>query len=176
VPGMLVQGVAGYLFGLWPGALYGGLGMVLGGTISMMLGRVYGRPIVNHLVGGERLHRWEGVMHSDSPVIWVVLMLPPFGDIPYLIAGLSRVSIWKVLAIMLVVRFPSAILHAAIGAGVEGMSKWWLVSLLAGLALIGLIALLYGERVRDWFEDRALGRLMHEQSSETEKTEEETTG
>ena len=77
----------------------------------------------------------------------------------YLIAGVSRVSIWKVLAIMVVVRVPSAILHAAIGAGVTGMSKWWLVAFLAFLALAGLIALMYGERIRDWFEERALRQL-----------------
>jgi len=176
VPGMLVQGVAGYLFGVWPGALYGGLGMALGGTISMTLGRAYGRPIVNRLVGEQRLHRWEGVLHSDSPVIWVLLMLPPFGDIPYLIAGLSKVSIWRVLAIMLVVRFPSAILHAAIGAGVEGMSRWWLVTLLAALAVVGLVALLYGKQIRDWFEDITLSRLTGEQSSEAERSEEDKPG
>jgi len=159
VPGQLVQAVAGYLFGLWPGALYGALGMALGGMLSMSLGRLYGRPVVERLMGVERLSRWEQVAHTDSPVVWAVLMLPLFGDIPYLIAGLTKAPIWKVLGVTLVIRGPSVILYAAIGAGTIAGPPYLLGTLVVGLALVGFLGMLYGSRVQSWVEERILHRL-----------------
>jgi uncharacterized membrane protein YdjX (TVP38/TMEM64 family) len=159
VPGQLVQAVAGYLFGLWPGAIYGALGMALGGALSMSLGRTIGRPLVTRLVGEERLDRWERVAHTDSPLVWAVLMLPLFGDIPYLIAGITRPPIWKVLGITLLVRGPSVILYAAMGAGIITGSPYLLVALVVGLALLGIAGMVYGHRVNEWAEKRFLPRL-----------------
>jgi uncharacterized membrane protein YdjX (TVP38/TMEM64 family) len=159
VPGQLVQAVAGYLFGLWPGAIYGALGMALGGTLSMSLGRLYGRPLVERVLGRERLTRWEEVAHTDSPLVWAVLMLPLFGDIPYLIAGLTRAPIWRVLAITLVIRGPSVILYAAMGSGTITGSPYLLGTLMVALVLVGILGMLYGPRVQAWSEERLLRRL-----------------
>jgi len=173
VPGQLVQAVAGYLFGLWPGAIYGALGMALGGTLSMSLGRLYGRPLVTRLVGGERLAHWERVAHTDSLLVWAVLMLPFFGDIPYLIAGLTKSPIWKVLGITLIIRGPSVILYAAVGAGTISGPPYLLVTLVVGLALLGIVGMLHGPRVLGWAEERLLRRLPVATSSPSEATERE---
>jgi uncharacterized membrane protein YdjX (TVP38/TMEM64 family) len=159
VPGQLVQAVAGYLFGLWPGALYGALGMALGGTLSMSLGRLYGRPLIERVLGSGRLHRWEQVAHTDSALVWAVLMLPPFGDIPYLIAGLTKAPIWKVLAITVVIRGPSVILYAAMGSGTISGPPYLLVSLMVGLVLIGVVGMMYGARVQAWVEKLVFQRM-----------------
>lgn len=171
VPGQLVQAVAGYLFGLWPGAIYGTLGMALGGTLSMSLGRFYGRPLVALLVGSERLARWERLAHADSPLVWCVLMLPPFGDIPFLVAGLSRVPIWKVLGITLVVRGPSVVLYAAVGAGAISGPPYLLGTIVMALVLIAVLGLLYGARVQVWIEERLLGRLPASSKKSAEEAE-----
>lgn len=159
VPGQLVQAAAGYLFGLWPGAIYGALGMALGGTLSMTLGRLYGRPLITRLVGAGRLARWEGVARTDSLLVWAVLMLPIFGDIPYMIAGLTKAPVWKVLVITLVVRGPSVILYAAVGAGVISGPPYLLGTLVVGLALVGILGISYGPQVRTWAEERLLHHL-----------------
>jgi uncharacterized membrane protein YdjX (TVP38/TMEM64 family) len=154
VPGQLVQAVAGYLFGLWPGAIYGALGMALGGTLSMSLGRLYGRPLLTRLVGEERLAKWERVAHTDSPLVWAVIMLPIFGDIPYLIVGLTKPPIWKVLGITLIIRGPSVILYAAMGAGTISGPPYLLIALVVGLTLLGILGMLYGGRLQGWAEER----------------------
>lgn len=159
VPGQLVQAVAGYLFGLWPGALYGGLGMALGGTLSMTVGRLYGRPVVTRIIGEERLIRWERAAHADSPVVWAILMLPPFGDIPYLIAGLTKAPIGRVLIITIIVRGPSVILYAAVGAGAVSGPAWLLGVVILGLALLGLAGIIFGPRLQPWFEGVVLSRF-----------------
>ena len=45
-------------------------------------------------------------------------MLGPFGDIPYYIAGLTSLPIWKIIAVAVLVRAPSVFISAAVGAGV----------------------------------------------------------
>ena len=172
VPGQLVQVVAGYLFGLWPGAMYGALGMATGGMLSMSLGRFYGRPLVARIVGTERLARWERMAHTDSPLVWCVLMLPIFGDIPFLIAGLTKVPLWKVLGIALIIRGPSVILYAAVGAGTVSGSSYQLGTLVIALALVGILGMLYGPQAQAWAERRLLRRLRASRSSsESEKAE-----
>jgi uncharacterized membrane protein YdjX (TVP38/TMEM64 family) len=173
VPGQLVQAVAGYLFGLWPGAIYGALGMVLGGTLSMSLGRLYGRPLIARVVGAQRLARWERVAHTDSTLVWCVLMLPPFGDIPFLIAGLTRVPIWKVLGITFIVRGPSVILYAAVGSGTISGPPYLLGTLVVALALVGILGMLYGPRVEAWVQERLLRRLPTSSGSNTSAEEAE---
>lgn len=172
VPGQLVQAVAGYLFGLWPGAIYGALGMALGGTLSMSLGRLYGRPLVTRAVGAERLASWERVARTDSPLIWCLLMLPPFGDIPFLIAGLTKAPIWRVLGITLVVRGPSVVLYAAVGAGAIPGPPYVLGTLVIALALVGVLGMLYGSRVQAWIERHVLHRLPAGRNPSEESAEE----
>jgi len=173
VPGQLVQLVAGYLFGLWPGAIYGALGMSLGGILSMNLGRFYGRPLIARLIGRERLARWEQVAHTDSPFIWSILMLPLFGDIPFLMAGLTKVPIWKVLGIALIVRGPSVVLYAAVGAGTVSSSSYLLGTLVIALTLIGILGLLYGPQAQAWAERHLLRRLPTSHASSTSAEEAE---
>ena len=171
VPGQLVQAVAGYLFGLWPGAIYGALGMALGGTLSMSLGRLYGRPLITRSVGEERLAHWERVAHTDSPLVWAVLMLPIFGDIPYLIVGLTKPPIWKVLGITLIIRGPSVILYAAMGAGTISGPPYLLITLVVGLTLLGIMGMLYGQRVQRWAENRLFRSLPAATSAPPEVTD-----
>jgi len=172
VPGQLVQFVAGYLFGLWPGAIYGTLGMALGGTLSMSLGRFYGRPLVARVVGAARLAHWEHLAHADSPLVWCVLMLPPFGDIPFLVAGLTKVPIWKVLGITLVVRGPSVVLYAAVGAGAISAPPYLLGTIVMALVLIAVLGLLYGVRLQVWIEEHMLRRLPASRNPSEESAQE----
>jgi uncharacterized membrane protein YdjX (TVP38/TMEM64 family) len=128
VPGYPVQIASGYLFGWWQGSLYAVIGMILGGLLAMTLARVYGRPLVQRVVGVERLERWEQVAHLNSLAVWFVLMLGPLGDAPYYIAGLTKLAVWKLLAIVLLVRTPSVMVSTALGAGlISWRSPWFIV-------------------------------------------------
>jgi len=117
LPGYVMQAAAGYLYGpLW-GGIWGAVGLVIGAMLAMGLSRYFGRPIVERLVGSERLDRWERVTFSTSTVIWFLILLAPTGDLPYFMAGLARVSFTKILLLTLLIRVPTTFLVAAAGAG-----------------------------------------------------------
>jgi uncharacterized membrane protein YdjX (TVP38/TMEM64 family) len=150
VPGYVVSLSAGYLYGpLW-GGIYAGCGVLLGGMAAMWVGRTFGRPFVRAMVGEQRLARWESVTHSDSPWVWFLLLLGPVGDLPFLLAGMSRVSYLTILLITLVIRVPSVFVSTAIGSG--AIPAVWLVLLLAAAAVVMLVALRYRAPLAAWFE------------------------
>jgi uncharacterized membrane protein YdjX (TVP38/TMEM64 family) len=161
VPGYPVQIAAGYLFGWWRGSLYAVTGMILGGLLAMTLGRVYGRPLVQRMVGVDRLERWEQMAHLNSLAIWFVLMLGPLGDAPYYLAGLTKLPVWKLLSIVLLVRTPSVMVSAALGAGLISWRSPWFIGGATIFLVLGILAGLNERRIEQWlnaYVGRWIGR------------------
>ncbi len=147
IPGYVVQAAAGYLYGpLW-GGVYGAIGLVVGAMLAMLLARLLGRPLVERMVGQERLTRWEKLTFSTSTTVWFIILLTPTGDLPYFMAGLSRVSFLKIFLLTMAIRVPSAFVVAAAGAGVLTMSGWQLTVIFGALGLLLLIFLRYQDRL-----------------------------
>ena len=55
-----IQFASGILFGVLPGTLYSLLGELLGGTINVIIARVFGRRIVQRFVGAAAMERVDG--------------------------------------------------------------------------------------------------------------------
>ena len=160
VPGYPMQIVAGFLYGPWWGTLWGCLGMLLGGLLAMLLTRLYGRPLAERLVGAQRLAHWEGVAHSQSALVWGLLLLAPVGDLPYFLAGLARVGLAKMLILAFITRAPTVFVVVAAGAGIMVLPWWQLALILLGLWLaLWLLARHHG-RLAGWVERRAGRRVL----------------
>lgn len=156
IPGYVMQLVAGFLYG-WPmGAVYATIGMLIGGVIAVVLARVFGRPLVIRMVGEKRLERWEHVARLDSLALWFILMLAPFGDVPYYIAGLTSLAVWKIIAIAAFVRTPSVIVAVLVGAGVISWRSPWVIVGAGVLVVIALLALRYQTHIERWVDERLL--------------------
>lgn len=165
LPGYVMQAAAGYLYGpLW-GGVWGATGLVIGAMLAMALARYFGRPIVERLVGSERLDHWESVTFSTSTIVWFLILLAPTGDLPYFMAGLSRVSFVKILLLTLVIRVPSTMVVAAAGAGVWWLSGWQLAALLALLGAATLLLMRYQERLLALVDRRVNRQFSGEESS-----------
>jgi uncharacterized membrane protein YdjX (TVP38/TMEM64 family) len=161
IPGYVVQVAAGFLFGPFWGGVWASLGLLLGASAAFWLARLYGRPLVGRLVGDERLAQWEHIGHSDSTLLWFVLLLSPIGDLPYFLAGLAHVSFAKIFTITLIVRVPSTFVVAAAGAGVMLLTWWQLILLMVVLLLLLLLFLRYQERIIRW-SDRHVQRRVEQ--------------
>lgn len=160
IPGYFVQIAAGYLYGWLGGAIYGVVGMALGGVMAMSLARIFGRPLVVRVVGEKRLARWEQVTHLNSLPIWFLLMLGPFGDIPYFIAGLTSLAIWKIIAVAVFVRTPSVIVAAAIGAGIISWRSPWVIGGAVILMGAAVWAIFNQERIERFVDEKLLSRVV----------------
>lgn len=147
IPGYVVQAASGYLYGpLW-GGIYGAVGLMLGAMLAMLVARLLGRPLVERMIGPERLNRWEKLTFSTSTAVWFLLLLTPTGDLPYFMAGLSHVSFTKIFLLTLLVRVPSSFVVAAAGAGALALSGWQLALLFGALGLLLLVFLRYQDRL-----------------------------
>jgi len=152
VPGYIIQAAAGFLYGpLW-GGIWAALGLFLGAMSAMKLARLYGRPLVQRLVGANRLTKWEQVTHSDSPLLWCVLLFVPTGDLAFHLAGLSRVSFGVIAMITFCIRMPSVFVAAAVGAGAVTLSWWQFTILVVALAALIVVFLRYQQPLTAWFE------------------------
>lgn len=161
VPGYVVQLAAGFLFGTLWGGLYGAVGILIGSMLSMFLARTLGRPLAIWMLGPERLQRWESVTHSESPWVWLMLMVTPLGDSVYLLAGLSRVSYLTILLLTLAVRIPTSFLSSAIGGG--HVPFFWLVALAIVACAAALVGYRYREALSSWFDHTLKQRLATQQ-------------
>ena len=154
IPGYVVQAAAGYLYGpLW-GGIYGAIGLVAGAMLAMLLARLLGRPLVERMVGRERLARWEKLTFSTSTAVWFLILLTPTGDLPYFMAGLSQVSFTKILVLTCLIRVPSTFVVAAAAAGALVLSGWQLALLFGSLGLLLFIFLRYQDRLTQAIDRR----------------------
>lgn len=163
IPGYIIQAAAGFLYGpLW-GGLWAAIGLFAGSLTAMKLARLYGRPLVQKLVGAGRLAQWEQVTHSDNPLLWTILLLGPTGDLPFHLAGLSRVSFRTIALITFCIRMPSVFVAAAVGAGAVSLSWWQFTLLVIVLGALIVVFLRYQHALAAWFEQQVQQRLSREQ-------------
>lgn len=166
VPGYIIQAAAGFLYGpLW-GGIWASLGLFAGSLTAMKLARLYGRPLVEKLVGVGQLAKWERVTHSDNPLLWTVLLLGPTGDLPYHLAGLSHVSFSLIALITFCIRMPSVFVAAAVGAGVVTLSWWQFTTLIVLLGAGVWVVLRNQAALTAWFEQQVHQRLYREKISD----------
>ena len=146
VPGYPVQVLGGLLFGLVAGSIYTVSGMVAGGVLAAWLGRRLGRPWLEKRLGADTLAHWGAIVHIDSFWTWWIILLIPLGDIPYFLAGLSKISLRRFALAILASRGPFTVLIVWLGDSVVDLPLTWLALL---MALIGLVVVIgFGQRRR----------------------------
>ncbi len=166
VPGYVVQLAAGFLYGFWWGGLWSTVGLFIGSMTAMWLARVYGRPLVERVIGANRLHHWEDIIHSESIFVWFILLLGPTGDAPYYLAGLSQVRFVHIALITLLIRVPSVFVAAAVGAGTVVLTWWQFTLILISVGLFAFILLQYKEFLVAW-TDCLLKKLTQRYSADS---------
>jgi hypothetical protein len=80
-------------------------------------------------------------------------MLGPFGDIPYYIAGLTSLPIWKIIAVAALVRTPSVFISAAVGAGVIDYRNPLFIAGVVIFFIAAVIGIRYQSRVERFVDE-----------------------
>ena len=153
IPGQVLGGVGGYLFGSALGAAYSMLGVLLGSTIVFVASRRYGRPFAVRVLTEETVARADAFVDSYGvPGLFVAFLLPTFPDDALcLVAGLTRIRLRTFLTLLVVGRTPTFVAAAYAGTALaDGRVERFLVIL---AVLVLLSAGVYA--IRSWGTDRA---------------------
>ena len=150
IPGYPVQVLGGILFGPVAGSIYTVGGMTAGGTLAAWLGRRLGQPWLEKQIGQKELARWRETVHIDSFWTWWVILLIPLGDVPYFLAGLSKIRLVTFALAIMTSRGPFTVLIVLMGDQVLDLPLTWIALLLALLVLAIIAGFSQSERLAKW--------------------------
>lgn len=136
IPGQIVGSIGGFLFGPW-GILWTTIGTLIGCWIVFKIARRFGRPLLEKLFKKSAIEKFDFIINAKSAslILFAIFLLPGFpDDIICYIAGLTNLSIKRLMAIVTLGRFPVIVLTNYIGAEVG--TNFVMVALVALLAVV----------------------------------------
>ena len=142
-----IQMSAGLLFGLWPGVFYTLLGEVLGGSISFLIARQFGRRVVLRFVGGQ-----QGIQQVDDfaaqlggwrALVYARLFLFALYDfISYAAGFTSTIRFYQYVLVSVIAGFVPTFLGVAMGAALAE-DRSHVILVYVGVGVLSLIPLAF---------------------------------
>ncbi len=140
IPGQIVGGVGGFLFGHW-GILWTTIGSLIGFGLVFAIARKFGRPLLEKIFKKPVIEKFDFIINAKGAalIIFAIFLLPGFpDDVVCYIAGLTKLPIKKLMLISILGRFPTLVLTNYIGMGAaDNIGLVVALSLLA-VALLGV--------------------------------------
>jgi len=151
VPGPLLAGVSGLLFGTWVGTAVTLSAAVASAVVSLHVGRVLGRPGVAELSGPRLEALAAHLERHGTPAVIVARLVPGVPDAPcsYL-AGLLRIRAAQIALGTLIGAAPRAFSYTALGGSLDDLGS--------PVALVALVLLAVTAAVGAELGRRALQR------------------
>lgn len=169
IPGYLVQVVGGYLFGPWLGGVYGVIGMLIGAATAFLLTRHFGVPLLERLVPARLLQGWLQLRAVNSMAGWFLVLLLPIGDFCYFLAGLSSLSLVRMLLGTLLIRGPTVFVASFVGSQVTAVpGDVWPV-LVLGVIVVTVILLWQKDRLETLVFDKLLVRILSKRGDQRDQ-------
>ena len=139
-----IQLAAGVLFGIELGVFYSVLGEVIGGTFNVMIGRIYGRPLVMRFVGQEGIERidrfYQRYLDDWRQLLVARLVLFSVYDFISYAVGFGRIRLYVYIMVTFFAGFPSAYITVRFGAAAASDLRLQLASLAIVVALLAIYA------------------------------------
>ena len=164
IPSTVTVVAGSALFGPLVGSLYSLLGIMIGSLVAFLIGRYAGYRVVAWIVGQETLDKWlRKIKGKDKLFLSAMFLLPVFpDDVLCFIAGLSSMSVWFFLAVILISRV-LAIFTTSYAIAVIPFTTWWglLIWAIFGILVVLLFILLYkkSDAILAWFD-----RMFHRET------------
>lgn len=149
LPGQFIGMANGYLYGAWLGTLYSMAGLMVGTTLAMGLARRFGRPLVERLVDGQKLARWDRLASRRGPLFFFLVFLLPFlpDDLVCFLIGLSPLSLPRMVVLAALGRLPGVFASCWIGAHAARLPWWAWLPLGGGTAALAWLFWRYQTRL-----------------------------
>lgn len=139
IPGTAIDTVNGFLFGPWLGTIYSMVGLQLGALLMLLLVRKYGRPLAERFISSAELTKFDQRVERSGAVIIFLVFLFPFmpDDLILVLAGLTSLSLTRILLLAFVGRLPGVFIANLLGSRAATFSRYeWLGILVVILVMV----------------------------------------
>lgn len=145
--------LAGALFGLWQGTALLLLGDALGGIVAFYLSRIFGRHLVEQMIGDDQkfLPRALKMMGTVKGFLVARVCFMPMPEVVAYGAGLTRINFLPFILIYVPVGIPITLALAGLGS-VLVSGAWWVLPFVfvAAMILIPAGFLLFRAMLTEW--------------------------
>lgn len=134
-----------YLFGPLKATLLASLGVLIGALLCYVIGRFFGRRIVEWIAGKETTDKYADYLGRRGKVLFVIMQILPFfpDDILCMIAGLTKMNFPFFLVTMILVRPAIVATYCYLGSGdIIPFSGWGIPVWIAIFAVCIVLAVL----------------------------------
>lgn len=156
-PVSLLAVVGAYVFGFWQGVLYAFIGLAIGSALCMVLGRRFGRPLVNRLIDPKSLATFDRFTEKRGPIFFLIIFVMPWvpDDLACYAIGLSRLSLKLMIVLAAFGRMPSVIVQCWLAAYATELPAGVIVGVVAGGMLLGVVFYRYHRQLEQFVIDLA---------------------
>ena len=139
-PVSLLAVAGAYVFGFWPGVLYAFIGLAIGSSLCMILGRRFGRPLVDRLIDPKSVAIFDRFTETRGPIFFFVIFVMPWvpDDLACYAIGLSRLSLKLMIVLAAFGRMPSVIVQCWLAAYAAELPAGVIIGVVAGGVLLGV--------------------------------------
>jgi uncharacterized membrane protein YdjX (TVP38/TMEM64 family) len=151
-PVSLLAIVGAYVFGFWQGVLYAFIGLTIGSSLCMILGRRFGRPLVDRLIDPQSIATFDRFTEKRGPIFFFIIFVMPWvpDDLACYAIGLSRLSLKLMIPLAAVGRMPSVIVQCWLTAYATVLPPAVIVGVIAGGVLSALTFYRYHGQLEQW--------------------------
>jgi uncharacterized membrane protein YdjX (TVP38/TMEM64 family) len=151
-PVSLLAVVGAYVFGFWQGVLYAFIGLAIGSALCMILGRRFGRPLVDRLIDPKSMATFDRFTEKRGPIFFLVIFVMPWvpDDLACYAIGLSHLSLKLMIPLAAFGRMPSVIVQCWLTAYATVLPPALIVGVIAGGVLLALVFYRYHRQLEQF--------------------------
>ncbi len=139
-PVSLLAIAGAYVFGFWQGVLYAFIGLSIGSALCMILGRRFGRPLVDRLIDLKSMATFDRFTEKRGPIFFFIIFVMPWvpDDLACYAIGLSHLSLRLMIVLAAIGRMPSVIVQCWLVAYATVLPPAVIIGVVAGGVLLAL--------------------------------------
>ncbi len=151
-PISLLALMGAYIFGFWQGVLYAFIGLTIGSALCMILGRRFGRPLVDWLIDPKSMATFDRFTEKRGPIFFFIIFVMPWvpDDLACYAIGLSRLSLKLMIPLAAIGRMPSVIVQCWLVAYATVLPPALIIGIVAGGVLAALAFYRYHRRLEQF--------------------------
>lgn len=152
IPGTAVILAGGYVYGLMMGSLVSLIGIILGASVSFLLVRKFGRPLLEKLVDEHHIRHFDHIFKKRGLVVALISYAVPIfpSDAVSLLLGLTRTKFSTFLGLVILGHIPRVLIINSLGGDLYSGLKWSTFFILLGCLIFVLITI-FRERLKKVF-------------------------